>query len=181
MSLANLPERDASKVVFVCPVMARVSENDVIPASVADGVSSLLEAKNAVISFTNPRLLECFVKYPDLFDLEPIVLLGYPEAVYDAVFDKLTWELDRITYDELLSDVTSAKRAAEITSNDGGSRPAVSRDKKLDDAGVRTRVDEPDYGVLVPKTRDFARFDVAAGHAHNAAKEDSANAETDSI
>lgn len=163
MSTENLADRDVTKVVFVCPAIQRTSPNDVIPASVADGVSSLLDAKNAVISFTNPRLLECFVKYPDLFDLEPIVILGYPDAVYDAVFEKLTWELDRITYDELLSDVTSAKRAADITASDGGSRPPKPHDKKLDDAGVRPHHEEPDYGVLVPKTRDFSRFGVAAG------------------
>lgn len=100
--------------VLIIPAVAERSEH-VIEYIVAESIADVTNrAAGKAISFSNLRVLECVIEYKDLFGMELVYLSGFPGARYDAVYDKVTWSLDRVSYDQLVADITAAKRLDTI-------------------------------------------------------------------
>lgn len=100
--------------VLVLPKVEERSEH-VIEYVVAENVTDLVNrAAGKAISFPNKRMLELAIEFNDLFGFQLVYLSGFPGAVYDAVHDKLTWALERVSYDQLVADLAATKRIAGI-------------------------------------------------------------------
>lgn len=162
----NASERDASaekpakRTVMLCPVPPTVTDpkEAPVPITVVTSLKGFVNSPDAIIATDDIRLLSCVIEYGDLLNAEFVLLTGVPNAVYTAEFDLVTWPLDRLSYDELLSDVVASGRVANLLANDAAKRA----DPAMMDAGVKPRtVKAPTSDKLEPKTRSFNAFDLA--------------------
>lgn len=110
-------EKSELEQVLIIPAVSERSEH-VLEYVVAESLADVINrAPGKAISFANLRALECVIEYKDLFGITLVYLSGFPGARYDAVFDKVTWSLDRVSYDQLVADITAAKRLDTIKSS----------------------------------------------------------------
>lgn len=150
--------------LMVCPQPSLVSDADVVRIVCVESLADLLANESAVIGVKPSRLLKALLDYPDLVGVKPVLLTGVPNATYDALFEQLTWSLDRVAYDSLVTDVVASQRADIITEGQAGVRQAedgtVSSIKTSD-----RRRQKPTFtpGVLPQKRSSFSAFDVADG------------------
>lgn len=153
-------DKSDKRTVMLCPVPPTVTDpkEAPVPITVVTSLKGFVNSTDAVIATDDVRLLACVIEYSDLLDLEFVLLIGVPNAVYTAEFDLVTWPLDRLSYDELLSDVVASGRVASLVAGDAAKRA----DPAMMDAGVKPRVAKvPTSDKLEPKTRSFNAFDLA--------------------
>lgn len=157
-----------SPTLMVCPQPSLVSDADVVQIACVESLADLLNNESAVIGIKPSRLLKALLDYPDLLGVKPVLLTGVPNATYDALFEQLTWSLDRVAYDSLVTDVVAAQRADIITEGQAGVRQAedgtVSSIKTSDRKRQKPALTP---GVLPQKRSSFSTFDVADGGDYN--------------
>lgn len=100
---------------FIIPTVTEKVE-DFLPVKVITGVQDLTLLQPGVLaSFENLRLLKMVSEYPDLFDeIDFVVMAGYPAAVYTEAFQQLIWAFDKLSFDQLVGELTAQKRIDSI-------------------------------------------------------------------
>lgn len=99
---------------LIIPAVTERKENAVKYVVIETLADLVNRPAGLALSFSNLRVLELASKYPDLVEIHMVYLSGFPNAVYSAEFDKLTWSLERTSYDQLSAELLAAKRVSEV-------------------------------------------------------------------
>lgn len=122
-------------IQLLCPIPTMVTTADPLKVSVITTLAELVGAVSTdVLAIDDPRLLSMLLEYADVFNVQPIVVLGVPSAVYTADFEQATWELDRVSYDTLIADLKASEMVSQIKEREAGVRPPQSRKPGRDPA-----------------------------------------------
>lgn len=132
----RLPEQ------LICPPASKVTQSDLVPITIVTSIAGLSNLPTAgAISFDSPVLQEMFLAYATkVFGVTPVALLGVPDVAYDGEWEKATWSLDHLAYDELVAELVSIERADRAMS---------------DQAGARQKQDKRQQAIDKPRTSHF--------------------------
>lgn len=149
---------DESTIQLVVPKVERVAEGEHVKVTTVNDIRAVaaLPVAGAVV-VQDERLLRLALDNDDLIGVRFVKLTDYPGADYTPEFERLTWDLPTVSYNELLADVAAEKRRTIAVGAQAGARQkAPRRDQTLD----RDR------------TKHFGDFTRAQGLTGESAEED---------
>lgn len=123
------------KKMLICPsidLKVELSFKIGSVTSLADVITLSNDEETTALSFSDMRVLECVTKYPDLFGLELVTLIGVPSADYTPTFEQLVWSFDKVSYDTLVVEANTMSRMQMLKEQErprktqGGDRPLPS-------------------------------------------------------
>jgi len=126
----QLPETDgdaSTRAFFVAPNPTELPDDGVLNYVVISSVYDLKDApERSVLLFpaSQERLLSILASNPDVFGLRLQCLAGVPKADYSVSFDQTVWNMEKVSYGPLLSElrlsieVDAQTRAAGMTLHD---------------------------------------------------------------
>lgn len=117
--------------ILICPVpdlKIEVAVPIVTVVSVFDLATMVADETTVAVAFSEMRVLECFTKYPDLFDVKIVVLVGVPGADYTPAFEQLAWSYDKVSYDTLLVEASTVQRMEQLKKDERPKPQGMSRD-----------------------------------------------------
>lgn len=163
VNMSEVEDKDLP-TLMICPQPSLVSDADVVQIACVEDLAGLLNNESAVVGLQPTRLLKLLLDYPDMIGVVPVLLTGVPNATYDALFETLTWSLDRVAYDSLVTDVVAHHRAESISESQAGVRQGDDgRVSSIKSDDRRRQQPAPTPGVLKEKRSSFTAFDVASG------------------
>lgn len=119
-------EEPVAKGVFIVPAPLSADASTDIPCEAVASISGAEAAgksEGGVYYFTDLAILRCCRAYPELTIGVMTVIEGYPSSLYDHDFRDATFDLKSVSYNELLLDISSARRASEALAADMRSAP----------------------------------------------------------
>lgn len=134
----KLPEQ------LICPNPAKVTANDLVPVTAVTSVAGLtnLPSKGVLAFDHKSPLLGMFIAYAKtVFMVEPVVLLGVPDAVYDSEWEQATWNQTHLAYDELVAEIVAFERADSALKDQAGARQRPEKRQQTIDKPRRTHFD----------------------------------------
>lgn len=121
------PAPDA-KVQLVVPVVERVAEGEYVKITTLDSFAGVAGVPFAgAAAFTTDRLTSLALDNADLLGVSFVKLTDYPGAEYTPEFERLTWALPTVSYNELLADVAAEKRKNIAMEAQAGARQKPPR------------------------------------------------------
>lgn len=127
------PASDAATQLVVPPA-ERVAEGEHIKVTTIGNLGAIagLPVPGAV-AFVSERLARLALDNADLLAVSFVKLTDYPDAEYTPEFERMTWDLPTVSYNELLADVAAEKRRTIALDAQAGARQkGPRREQTLD-------------------------------------------------
>lgn len=109
-------EANPSKTYYVGPATDELPDdgflNYVVVATVED-LANVPDRSVLLFKPTEYRVLECLVKYADVFDAELFHIIGVPRAEYTPQWDELVWSLTKVSYGPFVSELSIADQTRQ--------------------------------------------------------------------
>lgn len=115
------------KKMLICPsIDLKVELSFKIGSVVTIGDVLTLSQDDEVVALAigDMRVLECLTKYPELFGLELVTLIGVPSADYTPAFEQLVWSFDKVSYDTLVVEANTMSRMQMLKEQERPRKPA---------------------------------------------------------
>lgn len=127
------PASDAA-VQLIAPVAERVAEGEHVKLTTLDSLPAVVGLPVAgAVCIPNARLMNLALANADLIGVAFVKLTDYPNAEYTPEFERATWDLPTVSYNELLADVASERRRKVSAEAQAGARPKpAKREQTLD-------------------------------------------------
>jgi len=112
-----MKEKTNLKRMLIAPLADLKIESNIpikTVATIHDVSQYSADGETMAMAFDDMRILECLTKFPDLFGLELITLIGVPGADYTAAFEQLVWSYDKVSYDTLVVEMTTLDRMEQL-------------------------------------------------------------------
>lgn len=120
--LLSLPEAEQEeidlKVLFVAPAPRELPQDGTLKYEILTGIYDFghVEARSCLLIADDMfEVVELVSKHPVIFGVRMIRLDGIPNANYSVGFDSAVWNVDRIAYNALISEINMVRDAEEAT------------------------------------------------------------------
>lgn len=132
---AGKPKPASDAVVqLIAPAAERVAEGEHVKLTTLDSLKALVGLPVAgAVCIPDARLMGLALANADLIGVSFVKLTDYPNAEYSPEFERMTWDLPTVSYNELLADVASERRRKVSVEAQAGARPKpAKREQTLD-------------------------------------------------
>lgn len=121
-------------IQLIVPQPERVAEGEHVKVTTIDGIRGLASLPlEGAIAIPSNRILDLLVGNADLFEVALVKLVDYPGVEYTPEFERATWDLPTVSYNELLADLAAEKRRVAALGDQAGARQAKpKREQVLD-------------------------------------------------
>lgn len=137
-------ERERLPEQLICPPAGKITPNDLVPVTIVTSVAGLTTMPvSGAIAFDNSDLQTMFLAYAEtVFKVTPVSLLGVPDVVYDGDWEKATWNLTHLAYDELVAELVSIERADKAMESQAGARQKPEKRQQVIDKPRTSHFDD---------------------------------------
>lgn len=117
--MSDTKQEKASKLVIVPEF--DMTTNPVVDIVTVVDIFELCEhikTETPIVSIVNIRLLDLLVKNQDVFGVHLVLMVGLPTGDYSPGFDRIVWELDRVSYDSMSVELATSEMVETVKSEE---------------------------------------------------------------
>lgn len=104
------------KVLYVCPAPIEKPDDGILHYVSATSVYDFQQFPAFSVCLIDSKtvdVLTCVNAHRPVFGVSLLYLIGVPKAEYTPTFEAIVWDLERVSYDSLVSELALAREARE--------------------------------------------------------------------
>lgn len=112
------------KTLYVCPAPPEKPDDGILNYAALATIYDLDKLPAFTVCLIDEKsldILRCVNAYRTVFGVELLFLIGLPQAEYSPTFDSIVWDLERVSYDGLVSELALARETREMLEAQGAS------------------------------------------------------------